>query len=130
MTFNPQLKQGMPDKKDKKPIKRNPIKKKRKRTGEKPLFEAIAESREWICFVTGEKLYQLKSTQFSHVLPKALNKYPLYKLYEPNIILLSDEAHRMWDFSPRSELMKDPRFDKLFELEAKLKAHYPNLTNL
>jgi len=93
-------------------------------TGEKEVFEEIAEEREWTCFVTGATLYELTATQFMHVLPKALNKYPLFKLYKPNIQLATNEAHYAWDFVPRSELKKDRRFDKLFELEEKLKEEY------
>lgn len=93
-------------------------------TGEKEVFEEIAEEREWTCFVTGATLYELTATQFMHVLPKALNKYPLFKLYKPNIQLATNEVHFKWDHTPRSELKKDPRFDKLFELEEKLKEEY------
>jgi len=125
--FNPQPKSGMPPKKAKKPLKRTAISKVKKATGEKFIFEEIAEEREWKCIVTGETLYELKPTQFMHVLPKALNKYPLFKLYKPNIQLASDETHYAWDFTPRSELRKDPRFDILFELEAKLIEEYKQL---
>lgn len=125
MTFNPQPKPEKSPKKGKKPLKRTAIKKSFKATGEKELFENIATSREWICFVTGEKLWELKPTQFAHILPKALNKFPRYKLFEKNIVLLSDWTHRQWDFAPRSELKKDDRFDKLFKLEAELKQQYP-----
>ncbi len=93
-------------------------------TGEKQLFEEIAAEREWVDFVTDEKLWQLTPTQFIHVLPKALNKYPLFKLYKKNIVLGSNETHFKWDKVPRSELKKDPRFDKLFQLEEELKEEY------
>lgn len=96
-------------------------------TGEASMFEEIAEEREWICYVTGVTLFELKPSQFLHVLPKALNKFPLYKLYKENIVLGTDEIHFLWDKTPRSELKKDHRFDKLFELEAKLKAQYPEI---
>src|SRR6478609_1320964 len=89
-------------KKPKKALKRSAIKKKVKVTGEREIFESIAASREWICCVTGEKLWELKPSQFLHVLPKALNRCPKYKLYPKNIVLLSDWAHRQWDFAPRS----------------------------
>ena len=95
-----------------------------KPTGEKEVFQEIAGEREWICFVTGTPLTELTATQFMHVLPKALNKYPLFKLYKKNIQLAADEIHYAWDFKPRSELKKDPRFDKLFELEEELKQEY------
>jgi hypothetical protein len=96
----------------------------KKATGEKELFEDIATEREWVDFVTGEPLRQLTPTQFLHVLPKALNKYPLFKLYKKNIVLGSDETHFKWDNAPRSELRKDPQFDKLFALEEELIEEY------
>lgn len=130
MTFNPQPKKGMPLKKEKKPLKRARIKYKKKDTGQVDVFTEIAQEREWMCFVSGEKLWQLKSNQFMHVLPKALNKYPKFKLYKKNIVIAADQIHTMWDTYPRSELRKDKRFDKLFTLEAELIEEYKNLTNL
>ena len=124
--FNPQPK-SVTIKKPKKGLKRTAIKKKFKVTGEAEIFAEIAEEREWICAVTGEKLWELTPTQFLHVLPKALNRFPKYKLYKKNIVLASNEVHRKWDFSPRSELRKDPQFDVLFELEEELKNQYPNI---
>lgn len=128
--FNPQPKTGMPPKKAKKPLKRTAIKKGRKSTGEKEIFEEIAAEREWVCYVTDEKLTQLTPTQFMHVLPKALNKYPLFKLKKENIVLATDEIHFKWDHMPRSVVAKDQKFDKLFALESELKIEYKNLTNL
>jgi len=125
--FRSYFKEGMPKKKEKKPLKRTALKKKFNPSGEKEIFADIAEKREWFCFVTDEKLWELTPTQFMHVLPKALNKYPKYKHYEPNIVLVTNEVHYKWDFTPRSELRKDPRFDKLFELEEHLKSIYPKL---
>lgn len=111
------------------PKARKPIFKPKKGTGEAEVFAEIAEEREWKCFVSGNSLVQLTATQFMHVLPKALNKYPLFKLYKKNIQLASDEVHYAWDFKPRSELRKDPRFDKLFALEEELKQEYKQLKN-
>jgi len=99
----------------------------RKATGEAELFEEIASEREWVDFVTGEKLWKLTPTQFIHVLPKALNKYPLFKLYKENIVLGSNDTHFKWDNVPRNELKKDPRFDKLFVLEAQLIEEYKRI---
>jgi hypothetical protein len=96
----------------------------KKPTGEREIFAEIASERDWRCYVTGVELRELTATQFAHVLAKALNKYPLFKLYKKNIVLLADEIHYAWDFKPRSELKKDPRFDKLFALEEELKEEY------
>lgn len=93
-------------------------------TGEREIFAEIASERDWRCYVTGVELKELKASTFAHCLSKALNKYPLFKLYKPNIVLLADEIHYAWDFKPRSELKKDPRFDKLFALKEELKQEY------
>lgn len=103
---------------------RKPIFKPKKGTGQAEIFAEIAEEREWICFVTQKSLMELTATQFMHVLPKALNKYPLFKLHKPNIQLATNEIHYLWDHTPLSELRKDRRFDKLFALEEQLKNEY------
>lgn len=118
------MKEEKPPKKQPKPLKRSRIKYKKKDTGQTSVFEAIAETREWACFIYGDKLWQLTATSFGHVLPKALNKYPLMKCDERNIVLLSERAHREWDFSPRSELKDRPEWEKMFILEKELKEIY------
>lgn len=125
--FRPQPKQGMPAKKEKKLLKRTRIKYKKKDSGQIDIFTDIAETREWFCFVTGVKLWQLTATSFAHILPKALNKYPLMKLDPRNIVLLSDEAHFAWDHTPRSDLKNKPEWDKMFKLESELKEIYKTL---
>jgi hypothetical protein len=122
----PHPKQGMLEKKLKKPLKRSPIKKKRKVTGEKALFQSIAmhldgHSR---CFVCNIKIPLLTHHNFAHVLPKG--KYPSLRLEKENIAILcynydGSGCHSKWDFSPRSELKKDSGFDKMFDLERNLK---------
>lgn len=96
-------------------------------TGEAQMFEEIAAEREWVCYVTGVPLKELTPTSFLHVLPKALNRYPKFKLYKKNVVLGTDEIHFKWDKSPRSELKNDHRFDKLFALEEELKNEYKQL---
>jgi hypothetical protein len=108
---------------------RKPVFKPKEGTGQAEIFEEISEEREWRCFVTDTRLMELTATQFMHVLPKALNKYPLFKLYKKNIQLATNEVHFKWDHTPRSELRKDRRFDKLFALEEELKQEYITLKN-
>ena len=124
--FRPDPKPEPKPKKEKKPLKRTAIKKKFKITGEASIFEEIAEEREWVCFVTGDKLTELTPTQFMHVLPKALNKYPKMKLYKPNIVLASNDTHYRWDFMPRSSLIGEG-WDRLRKLESELKEKYKTL---
>ncbi|MFA7287694.1 MAG: HNH endonuclease [Melioribacteraceae bacterium] len=125
--FKSYFKEGMPPKKEKKPLKRTRIKYKKKDTKQVDTFTEIAETREWYCFVSGIKLWQLTATSFAHVLPKALNKYPLMKTDPRNIVLLSDECHRLWDFGSREELKSKPEWEKMFRLEAELKEIYKTL---
>lgn len=124
MKFSPQPK-SVTIKKTPKPLKRVAIKYKPKNSGQVSVFEEIAEERDWICFVTKEPLRELTATQFMHVLPKALNKYPKYKTYKRNIVLAKDEIHDLWDKAPRSKIKNDPRFKELFLLEAELIKSYP-----
>lgn len=124
MAFNPQPKQGMAPKKEKKPLKKTRIKYKKRDTGQVSVFEDISASREWACFTCGIKLWQLTATSFGHVLPKALNKYPAFKLKPENIVLLCDSCHHQWDHMPRSDSKKDPRFDKMILLESELIEEY------
>lgn len=125
--FNPQPKKGMPPKKERKPLKRTPLKKGKKPTGEKEVFEEISEERDWICFVSKVPLRELKSNQFMHVLSKAENRFPAFKLYKKNIVLASDEIHRRWDFAPRSTLT-EPFWKPLFELEQELLNEHKSVT--
>ena len=122
--FRPNPKSGPTPKKEKKPLKRSAIKQKKKVTGEAALFRQIAEERPWIDFVTGERLPFLTPTSFLHVLPKAKNRYYKMQLYKKNIVLGSDDTHFAWDNRPRSELRKDPKWNKMFELEAELLEEY------
>lgn len=98
----------------------------KKATGEAEVFENISAEREWVCFVTGTRMNSLTPTSFMHVLPKALNKNPLFKLYPKNIVLALDEIHHRWDHTPRSTLT-EPYWQKLFDLEAELKLEYAEL---
>lgn len=122
--FNPCPKEGPKPKKEPKPIKRTRIKYKKKDTGQVDTFTEIAEEREWYDWITGEKLWKLEAINFAHVLPKALNKFPLYKCYSPNIILVTAETHRKIDFWPESDLRKDPAFDKFFKLRDPVKNNF------
>lgn len=98
----------------------------KKATGESDLFADLSAERDWVCFVTGTRMNHLTPTSFLHVLPKALNRFPLFKLNPKNIVLALDEIHHRWDHTPRSTLT-EPYWQKLFDLEAELKLEYENL---
>lgn len=113
---------------DFKPEKKIKVKKqykfKKKPTGEKIVFEMIASARKHKSFISGADLFDLRASNFAHVLPKAKNKYPEFKLNPKNIVLLTDDEHHEWDHGSREELKKMSEWQKMFELEAKLKEEY------
>jgi len=125
--FRPHPKSSPTNKKEKKPLKRSAIKQKKKITGEAALFREIAEERQWVDFVTGESLLFLTPTNFLHVLPKALNKFPKMKLFKKNIVLGSNDTHFDWDNRPRSELRKNSMWNKMFDLESELLKEYETI---
>ncbi len=117
-----------------KPIKKKPIQYRRKRTGEKEVFESIWEQAtkdsQATCFVCNKNIMEPTPSNFAHILPKALNKYPLFKLNPDNIKLFCHDSysscHHRFDKEPRSTL-KEPMWKKVFELEEQLKEEYKNL---
>jgi len=98
---------------------------KKRPSGEAGMFEVIWNTRPHVSFVSGQQLgTEAKSFFFAHVLPKST--YPEYRLFMNNIVLLSYSEHMDWDQSGRDKLRSDPRWDKMFELEDKLKTQYNN----
>jgi len=99
----------------------------KKATGEKEIFKEISETQEHKCYVCGKQLGELTVSNFAHILPKALNKYPLFKLNIDNIKLFCHDSysscHHRFDKMPRSTLT-EPMWNKVFELEEKLKEEY------
>lgn len=109
-------------------IKKKPIQYRRKRTGEAEVFEEIWSAlEEKICFVCGRQIGEPSASNFAHILPKALNKYPLFKLNPNNIKLFCHDSysscHHRFDKEPRSTL-KEPMWQKVFTLEEELKEEY------
>lgn len=106
-------------------IKRTALTYKRKPTGEGILFKEIWEDmKEHKSFINGEPIYVFDVRNFAHVLPKAQNKYPKFKLHPDNIKLLTYSQHDQWDNGLRSELKLLPEWNKMFELEEQLKEEY------
>ncbi len=85
------------------------------------------EMKEHKSFISGEPIHEFHVRNFAHILPKGQNKYPLFKLYEKNIVLIDYEEHYLWDNGLRSELERLPEWNKMFELESELKEEYKNL---
>lgn len=121
MAFRPRF---VPDPKPEKVIKgKEPVKMKKKVTGEGALFKAIWETRPHKSFVSGEDLGKDGYPwMFAHVLPK--KKYPDFRLLDRNIVLLTQEEHHEWDNGLRAELSMDRKWDKMFDLERQLIEEY------
>lgn len=112
-----------------KPKPRSSIKfKKKEPTGELVLFQSIWATRPHRSFIDGEWLGDDMNVCFmAHVLPKAQNRYPKFKLYDKNIRLLSWAQHDLWDKGVRADLRLLPEWSKMFELEEELKNEYKKL---
>lgn len=108
-----------------KQLKRTPLSYKRKPTGELELFKIMWENmKEHKSFINGEPIYTFNVRNFAHVLAKAKNKFPKFKLYEDCIKLLTFDQHDKWDNGSREDLRKLPEWDKMFKLEAELIEEY------
>jgi len=95
---------------------------------ESDIFLEIWQEREHKCFVCGKPIYQPIAANFAHILAKALNKFPLFKLQKSNIELMcydlkSPSCHFKWDNYPRSELVGDG-WERMFKKETELKEEY------
>lgn len=93
---------------------------------QRELFHFISEDRLHRSFVSGDMLpMDLQAWHFAHVLPKAENKYPKFKCYEKNIVLLTREEHTIWDTKRYAiDITKQSGWIKLFELEQELIEEY------
>ncbi len=96
---------------------------KRKPTGELELFHEIEKERGLKSQITGDKIQEFNVWNFAHILPKAQNKYPLFKLVKANIIIMAYSEHDAWD-NRRESLIGKPEWDWVFLLEAELKKEY------
>lgn len=103
---------------------------KRKPTGEGELFNQLFEERSHVSFLPPhEYINNIDYNNCAHVLPKAKNKYPLFKLEKKYIVFLTKDQHYMWDFVPHSEFEHLPEWKPMFELEKEAKEEYKKLVN-
>jgi hypothetical protein len=101
---------------------------KKENTGQMIVFDRIWKTRPHMSFVSNEKLNDvLMPVYFAHVIPKAANRYPKFKLNERNIVLLTWDEHMQWDQGVRADIKNNPKWDKMFALEADLKLEYKAL---
>lgn len=67
---------------------------------------------------------------FAHVLPKAANKYPYFKYYAKNIVLLTPGEHSLWDNGTEEARIsysldvKTANWQRLKDREQELKEEY------
>jgi hypothetical protein len=95
---------------------------KKKPTGERELFESIWEQRGPYSEVNGEYLGEFNVSYFAHILPKAMNKYPGFKLNPNNICIMSFFQH--FNFDNARHKCTGPEWQKIFDKEAELKEEY------
>lgn len=95
----------------------------RKPTGEKQIFLEIWNERPHSSQISNDHIPSPTPSNFLHVLPKALNKYPKLKLDKQNIILATEQEHHFWD-NQRYIIKDDPQWSFMFELEQTLIKKY------
>ena len=77
-------------------------------TKEVEMYDKIWEEREPVSFLSGRSLGVSKGSNFwfnifAHVLAKGKAKYPKFKLYSKNLILLTPEEHNLLDFCSKAD---------------------------
>ena len=71
--------------------------KRKKATGEYALFEMIWNTRPHHSELSGIPISYPHPSNFVHVLAKGQGKYPLFKLFEQNIVILTEFEHHLYD---------------------------------
>lgn len=106
----------------------------RNATGEGEMFREIALNQlpdePTTCFVCKKLIPVVTHNNMAHILAKG--KYPKFRLNPDNIRILcfniqGDGCHSKLDARPRSEIINDPDWQELFELEEQLKKEYKKL---
>jgi hypothetical protein len=101
----------------------------KKKTGEIELFHDIYEERNGTCEITGHSI-PFNVSSFAHVLGK--KAYPKFRLYKPNIMLVEERIHILYDNCSKDKLLAEyPAADVIFEKKELLKQlYYQTNTNL
>lgn len=111
---------------------KKPAKAIRKPTGERNLFDHVIATSNLKCSLRPHiDLRWMLNTDgmiyscCAHILPKG--KYPLFRLYRPNVVLIHVDRHHIWD-NHRYKITRDPELRGMFmymlSLEAKLIHEY------
>lgn len=117
------------------PLKRTPLKKTRKKTGELDVFNQIWEQREHISELSERGLEEFKNTDFypnlfAHVLDK--NKYSKFRLRKDNILLVHPEEHNLIDQGTEEQRRAYEKkwrmsFQKFYDKQRELKNLYSKI---
>jgi len=96
---------------------------------EKEMFEYLWATWPHKSFLSGKVIREAKPENFAHVLPKALNRYPKYRLNPNNIIFLTREEHFLFDHGnsgqrEKYEKLNNCLFGIIKVVERKLKLEY------
>lgn len=102
------------------------------------LYREIISERPLISFLTGKPLgpFDLRNfTCCAHVLAKGQNKYPRFKSYKKNIVLLSQMEHHLFDNGTEQQRIDYAEKNKcswqpLYDLRDELIEEYKNLPAL
>lgn len=95
-------------------------------TGELEIFRTILVRRGAFSQVNNEQITPVRPKNFAHLLPKAQNKYPMFKLFIDNIWLMTDDQHYKWD-EDRESIREDHMWQKVFKEEARLMKLYNDM---
>jgi hypothetical protein len=104
---------------------------------EMPLFNIIWEEREHKSFLSNHPLGvhpggPMFVNVFAHLLAKGKAKYPNFKLYSKNIVLLTPKEHNLLDQSSSNQrekyaLQHGCNWNKIYDLQEDLKEKYKKL---
>lgn len=124
MYYNRHNQRGFGDPKKYSPVKeKKGITVKKKVTGELELFKAIWAVRKHVSHFSGEVIQDFAPLHFMHVLSKAKNQYPHFKLYPKNIVLGTEDEHYLHHNVARSD-WPEPFRKEIERLESELKSEY------
>jgi len=84
-------------------------------------FMEIWSERDHYSEISGEPLYEFSPVYFSHLVTKGSR--PDLRHNKDNIVLMTFDEHREWEFGDRDKLRKDKKWNKVFKQFEKLKSH-------
>jgi len=92
-------------------------------TGELPMFKELWEERPHISELSGDKLWIFDINNYHHLLNKGA--YGNFRLFKPNIIMLTRAEHRLIHDHSFEDLIKmDNRWQKVADRYQQLKEMY------